>query len=92
MVARAGHAGLLDNGTGQARPLRSLFLARPRPGLAGALWSPVSEVPLPRQRGGLTRLSGPLADYSPVDQLGDDCGLGVEEVAAGGIPNLTVGT
>ena len=34
VVARAGHAGLLDNGTGQARPLRSLFPALPRPGRA----------------------------------------------------------
>ena len=30
VVARAGHAGLLDNGTGQARPLRSLFPALPQ--------------------------------------------------------------
>ena len=32
VVARPGHAGCLDNGTGQARPLRPLFVAPPRPG------------------------------------------------------------
>ena len=35
VVARVGNAGSPDNGTGQARPLRSLFPARRRPGPRG---------------------------------------------------------
>ena len=35
VVARTGPAGCLDSGTGQARPLRPLFPARPRPGPRG---------------------------------------------------------
>ena len=45
MVARAGQAGSSNSGTGQARPLRPLFPARPRPRapgwkLAATRWVP----------------------------------------------------
>ena len=35
VVARARQAGRLDSGTGQARPLRPLFPARPQAGATG---------------------------------------------------------